>query len=137
MKKPKGDRFLELSLYGFGLSLFFVYFFVTLSRWVEYPFLCIFCGFFFYISLLRVISKRNKKKFDYAVPLLCLIVSVPAGHGFDYIANALLYIFFELELQLALFQLIIIFCFGVGVIGTAVILLGLMFWEELFFNKRK
>ena len=135
MKKSKGDRFLELSLYVFSLCLFFAYFFISLSRWNEFSFLCIFCGFFFYLSLVKLVSKRKKRKFDYVMPILCLGISIPGGYAFDYMVNAVIHIWLGMNFQLALLLSIGVFCLGVGVLGTAAVLIGLMFWEELFFKK--
>lgn len=137
MKESKGDRLLELSLYVLGLCLFFAYFFIDLNEWQDYSLVYIFCGFFFHLALLKVISKKQKRKFDYVVPILSLGISIPSGYAFDYIVKAIIRILRGLDIQLALLLLIIVFCFSVGVLSTIFVWIGLVFWEELLFEKRK
>lgn len=137
MEQSKSVNKLELWLYALGSSFYFLYFFIDLTEWQEFSLVYIFCGFFFYISLLKVLSKKWKKKFDYVVPFLTLHLTEPAGWFFDFNMKVLIEILLGLDIQLALLKLIIVFCFSVGVLSTIFVWIGLVFWEELLFEKRK
>lgn len=136
MNGSRGDRILELCLYVLGLFLFFAYFFISLSKWNDYYLFYLFCGCLFYLSLFRVVSKRKRKKVDYIIPFLCLVVSIPGGYAFDYLIKGVIRILLGLDFQLALLFSIGLFFQLVTVISTIFVVFGLMFWEELFFKRK-
>lgn len=135
MKKSKVDGLLEFWLYVLGLCLCFEYIYISIDRWLEFPFMCIFCGLFFYLSLVRLVCKRKKRKFDYVVPILNLIISTPGGQAFDCVVKIILRLCVGVEIGLELLLLVWVGCWSVWVIATVFMVVGLMFWEEVIKKK--
>ena len=97
--------------------------------------MCIFCGLFFYLSLVRLVCKRKKKKFDYVVPILNLIILTPGGQAFDCVVKIILRLCVGVEIGLELLLLVWVGCWSVWVIATVFMVVGLMFWEEVIKKK--
>lgn len=125
------DKILELSLWSLSLSVFFAYYFIEIGTWSDFYIFYVFCGFFFYTTLFKVLFKRVKRKLDYLRPLINLYLSIPGGWSLDAIVKIVVQISVEDSAELIMLLLFFLFCLVVVVFIMSIVLLWLIFWEEL------
>ena len=125
------DKILELSLWSLSLIVFFACYFIQIDAWSDFYIFYVFCGFFFYTTLFKVLFKRLKRKVDYIRPLINLYISTPGGWALDSIVKIIVHITVEDSAEFVVMLLFFLFCLVVVVLIISMILLWLIFWEEL------
>ena len=123
----KEDKLLEMTLWLLSLSAYYLYFFIKLDAWSEFYIFYVFCGFFFYTTLIRVMVKK-RNKIDYVLPLIVLYLSTPAGWSLDAFVKIIIQISVETSAELILLLFVFSFCLLMVVLIMTVLLLWLIFY---------
>ena len=123
----KGDKLLEMTLWLLSLSAYYLYFFIELDAWSDFYIFYVFCGFFFYTTLFRVMVKK-RNKIDYVLPLIVLYLSTLAGWSLDSLVKIIIHISTETSAELILILFIFCICLFIVILIISILLLWLIFY---------